>query len=122
MTVFYESNVSKLHRTTRNNFENRINIFRISLLFTRETLKVRHHYKIMATALESIFSVPYTYPLSSEMQIPILVKGKQYTYYTPLDVALHCHPADCWVSWHGNVYNITPVIEKYKSTLFIIMR
>ncbi|KAL7749626.1 hypothetical protein RI367_004852 [Sorochytrium milnesiophthora] len=33
-------------------------------------------------------------------------------YYTPNEVAQHCESSDLWVSWLGNVYNLTPLAEE----------
>eukprot|EP00931_Biecheleriopsis_adriatica_P048777 TRINITY_DN28188_c0_g1_i1.p1 TRINITY_DN28188_c0_g1~~TRINITY_DN28188_c0_g1_i1.p1 ORF type:complete len:416 (+),score=46.82 TRINITY_DN28188_c0_g1_i1:54-1250(+) len=42
---------------------------------------------------------------------------KQYQlkrYYTPADVAVHNSAHDCWVSYFGSVYDLTPLLSEYK--------
>jgi hypothetical protein len=42
---------------------------------------------------------------------------KQYElkrYHTPADVARHNSAHDCWVSYFGNVYDLTPLLAEYK--------
>ena len=34
--------------------------------------------------------------------------------YTPQDVKQHCFPTDLWVSWSGNVYDLTSVVAENK--------
>ena len=38
---------------------------------------------------------------------------KANNYYTPEEVSAHNTPGDCWVSFHGKVYNLTSLCEKY---------
>jgi len=38
-------------------------------------------------------------------------------YYTPGDVAKHNSSHDCWVSYFGNVYDLTPLLAEYKGPL-----
>jgi hypothetical protein len=45
---------------------------------------------------------------------------KQYQlkrYYTPADVAKHNSSHDCWVSYFGHVYDLTPLLAEYKGKL-----
>jgi cytochrome b involved in lipid metabolism len=35
-------------------------------------------------------------------------------YFTPKDVANHNSASDCWVSFLGKVYNLTPLIRDFK--------
>lgn len=39
------------------------------------------------------------------------------TYYTPADVAAHNSSHDCWVSYFGNVYDLTPLLAQYSGPL-----
>jgi hypothetical protein len=38
-------------------------------------------------------------------------------YYTPREVSEHNVPEDLWVSFLGTVYNLTPLVHKYKGIL-----
>jgi len=38
-------------------------------------------------------------------------------YYTSADVAKHSSPHDCWVSYFGKVYDLTPLLAEYEGTL-----
>jgi hypothetical protein len=45
---------------------------------------------------------------------------KAYTlkrYYTRADVAKHSTSHDCWISYFGNVYDLTPLLAEYKGPL-----
>ncbi|TPX68769.1 hypothetical protein SpCBS45565_g02892 [Spizellomyces sp. 'palustris'] len=35
-------------------------------------------------------------------------------YFTPAEVEMHNAPEDCWVSWLGYVYDLTPLVEERK--------
>eukprot|EP00656_Telonema_subtile_P026186 TRINITY_DN2816_c0_g2_i1.p1 TRINITY_DN2816_c0_g2~~TRINITY_DN2816_c0_g2_i1.p1 ORF type:complete len:181 (+),score=38.42 TRINITY_DN2816_c0_g2_i1:98-640(+) len=35
-------------------------------------------------------------------------------YYMPSEVAQHCTPEDCWLSWFNEVYDLSPVLEQHK--------
>lgn len=35
-------------------------------------------------------------------------------YYTPYEVAQHCTPYDCWVSFLGGVYDISPLVKGHE--------
>lgn len=35
-------------------------------------------------------------------------------YYTPNEVSRHNYAEDCWLSWLGKVYNLTPLLKKYE--------
>lgn len=54
---------------------------------------------------------------------PSVPKGdipKQYQlkrFYTPADVAMHNSSHNCWVSYFGNVYDLTPLLSEYKGPL-----
>lgn len=37
----------------------------------------------------------------------------QRRYFTPAEVAQHNQPEDLWVSYLGNVYNLTPLAQEY---------
>ena len=48
-----------------------------------------------------------------------LVAGPNFEYFqrrdfTPAEVAQHNQPEDLWVSYLGNVYNLTPLAQEYK--------
>ena len=34
-------------------------------------------------------------------------------FYTPGEVAAHNVPSDCWVSYLGKVFNLTPLCEEF---------
>ena len=36
------------------------------------------------------------------------------TYFTPEQVRQHMSPDDCWCSWLGSVYDLTPLVKQYK--------
>jgi len=38
-------------------------------------------------------------------------------YYAPVEVAAHSSPDDCWVSFHGSVYNLTELIKNNEGPL-----
>lgn len=38
-------------------------------------------------------------------------------YYTKADIARHSSAHDCWVSYFGNVYDLTPLLAEYKGPL-----
>ena len=38
-------------------------------------------------------------------------------YFTPNEVSLHNTPEDCWVSFLGKVYNLTPLVKDHKGNL-----
>jgi len=38
-------------------------------------------------------------------------------FYTPADVAMHNSGHDCWVSYFGRVYDITPLLAEYSGAL-----
>jgi cytochrome b involved in lipid metabolism len=38
------------------------------------------------------------------------VKKSDDKYYLPSQVELHNAPEDCWLSWHGFVYDLTSLI------------
>jgi len=45
---------------------------------------------------------------------------KEYSlkrYYTPGDVAKHSLPHDCWVSYFGKVFDLTPLLAEYDGPL-----
>lgn len=54
---------------------------------------------------------------------PAVAKGdipKEYRlqrYYTPADVAKHRSSHDCWVSFLGRVYDLTPLLASYQGAL-----
>lgn len=66
-------------------------------------------------------------PNPDEAQKPVyaatVTKGdvpKEYTlrrYYTAADVAKHSSSHDCWVSFFGNVYDLTPLLAEYRGPL-----
>ena len=35
-------------------------------------------------------------------------------YYTPYEVSMHNSESNCWISWLGKVYDLTPLIKKYQ--------
>merc|ERR1712216_90742 len=35
-------------------------------------------------------------------------------YYMPSEVAKHNTPEDCWLSWFGDIYDLSPVLEENK--------
>lgn len=39
---------------------------------------------------------------------------KRLPFYSASEVSEHNVSADCWVSFFGNVYNLTPLIEEHK--------
>jgi hypothetical protein len=41
------------------------------------------------------------------------VRGTIRRYYTPNEVSLHNAETNCWISWLGKVYDLTPLIKKY---------
>ena len=38
-------------------------------------------------------------------------------YFTPREVAAHNTPADCWVSYLGKVYDLTPLCKEHAGIL-----
>jgi cytochrome b involved in lipid metabolism len=42
---------------------------------------------------------------------------KLQRFYTSADVAKHSSAHDCWVSFHGNVYDLTPLLAEYQGPL-----
>lgn len=36
-------------------------------------------------------------------------KRSEEKYFTPAEVELHNAPEDCWLSWLGNVYDLSPL-------------
>jgi len=38
-------------------------------------------------------------------------------YYTPADIGKHCSSHDCWVSFLGNVFDLTPLLAEHKGPL-----
>jgi len=70
---------------------------------------------------------PLNAPKPEEAQKPnyanSVAKGdipKEYKlqrYYTPADVAKHSVAHDCWVSFFGNVYDLTPLLAQYDGPL-----
>eukprot|EP00958_Prasinococcus_capsulatus_P030333 scaffold8066_cov403-Prasinococcus_capsulatus_cf.AAC.2 len=38
-------------------------------------------------------------------------------YYTPAEVATHNWEGDCWVSFLGDVYDLTPLVEEHRGIL-----
>lgn len=62
-----------------------------------------------------------------EAQLPVfgdtVFKGdipKEYTlrrYYTAADIAKHNTSHDCWISYFGNVYDLTPLLAEYDGPL-----
>ncbi|XP_049558588.1 cytochrome b5 domain-containing protein 1 isoform X2 [Orcinus orca] len=43
----------------------------------------------------------------------------QRRYFTPAEVAQHNQPEDLWVSYLGNVYDLTPLAQEYKGDLLL---
>jgi len=41
-------------------------------------------------------------------------KPSHRRYYMPSEVARHNIPEDCWLSWFGEVYDLSPVLEENK--------
>lgn len=39
--------------------------------------------------------------------------NKRPKFFTPSEVAAHNTPTDCWVSYLGEVYNLTPLCEEH---------
>ena len=35
-------------------------------------------------------------------------------YYMPSEVAQHCSPEDCWLSWFGDVYDLSPLLTQHQ--------
>merc|ERR1711959_660449 len=35
-------------------------------------------------------------------------------YYMPSEVAQHCTPEDCWLSWFGNIYDLSPLLQQHQ--------
>eukprot|EP00448_Togula_jolla_P029071 CAMPEP_0170638248 /NCGR_PEP_ID=MMETSP0224-20130122/38916_1 /TAXON_ID=285029 /ORGANISM="Togula jolla, Strain CCCM 725" /LENGTH=268 /DNA_ID=CAMNT_0010968327 /DNA_START=57 /DNA_END=859 /DNA_ORIENTATION=- len=66
-------------------------------------------------------------PKPSEARAPAFAESvfkgnvpKEYTLqrcYTPADVAKHSSSHDCWVSYFGNVYDLTPLLAEYDGPL-----
>src|SRR4051794_3566825 len=44
-------------------------------------------------------------------------EGKRMAYYSSEEVARHSVSSDCWVSYSGRVYDLTPLIAQYKGLL-----
>jgi len=71
--------------------------------------------------------VPMNAPKPEEACRPVYDKSvfignipKEYTlkrYYTAADVAPHSSSHDCWVSYFGNVYDLTPLLAEYDGPL-----
>ncbi|XP_065889385.1 cytochrome b5 domain-containing protein 1-like [Dysidea avara] len=40
-------------------------------------------------------------------------------YFTPSEVAVHNTSSDCWVSFLGNVYDLTPLCEEYSGNVLL---
>jgi len=40
-------------------------------------------------------------------------------YYTPSEVAVHNVPTDCWVSYLGKVYDLTPLCEEHAGNVLL---
>merc|ERR1719480_441244 len=66
-------------------------------------------------------------PVPEDAQLPVFAESvfkgdipKEYTlkrYYTSADVARHNLVHDCWVSYFGNVYDLTPLLAEYDGPL-----
>lgn len=42
---------------------------------------------------------------------PVIDKNRPPPYFTPAEVSQHNTADDLWVSWLGNVYDLTPVSQ-----------
>lgn len=51
---------------------------------------------------------------------PVFDKNRPPKYYTPAEVAIHNTAEDLWVSWLGNVYNLTILSKKHKGSPLMI--
>lgn len=40
---------------------------------------------------------------------------QSWPYYAPFEVVIHNTPEDCWVSFLGKVFNITPLLKKHET-------
>ncbi|XP_028133541.1 cytochrome b5 domain-containing protein 1 [Diabrotica virgifera virgifera] len=40
---------------------------------------------------------------------------KKWTYYAPFEVVIHNTPEDCWVSFLGKVFDVTPIVERHRN-------
>ena len=57
-----------------------------------------------------------TKPQSDAKHLPRPYKLRRY--YLPSEIALHCTKDDCWVSFFGNVFDLTRLLqENYTSEL-----
>jgi cytochrome b involved in lipid metabolism len=67
--------------------------------------------------MEVLRQVPFTH--SSTQREPKPYKPKfdfinVPKYFTPAEISSHSTEDDIWVSWLGNVYNLTPLIKENK--------
>jgi len=35
-------------------------------------------------------------------------------FYMPSEVAQHCTPEDCWLSWFGDIYDLSPLLQQFQ--------
>lgn len=48
-----------------------------------------------------------------------MLSSKKLNYIAPFEVVVHNKPYDCWVSFIGKVFNVTPVIQQYENDVCI---
>lgn len=49
-----------------------------------------------------------------KIKFPESQEPERHLYIAPFEVVIHNKPNDCWVSFLGKVYNITPLIKQYQ--------
>jgi len=54
--------------------------------------------------------------MESKSNTNISASQRKLPYYSREEVAEHNVPNDCWVSFFGKVYDLTPLIEKHRGT------
>lgn len=80
-----------------------------------ETVQKVHYTEAEEIVIEILNDIIMYFPSPSLIALNVSPPPKPepvWPYFTPDEVVVHNTPEDCWVSFLGSVYNLTPLIEE----------
>ncbi|KAJ4456182.1 putative AstB/chuR-related protein [Paratrimastix pyriformis] len=66
---------------------------------------------VCATVRHLVAELRRVRPEVEQLIVEVPASTQTSTYFSPNEVAQHNHPSDCWLSWLGKVYDLTPLIR-----------